>query len=81
MSEEQQDTKLISRNGRVIDAILTLAFFMFMREVFKSHVPSNDPDIISLVASYTSFCISGVFWLAAGMLRVTWVDWLRQKKS
>ncbi len=81
MSEEKEETKLISRNGRIIDAILTVAFFFFMREVFKSHVPSNDPDMIGLVASYTSFCITGVFWLAVGMLRVTWVDWLRQKNS
>ncbi|MBU61796.1 MAG: hypothetical protein CMI26_04765 [Opitutae bacterium] len=81
MSKEKEEIKLISKNGRIIDAALTVIFFIFMCDVFKSHVPSNDPDIILYVAAYTSLCITGVFWLAAGMLRVTWVDWLRQKNS
>lgn len=81
MSKEKEEIKLISKNGLIVDAILTILFFLLMLEVFKPHVPSNDPDTITLVAAYTSFCITGVFWLAAGMLRVTWVDWLRQKNS
>ncbi len=81
MSKDQEETKLVSRNGLIVDGVLTALFFWFMLEVFKPHVPSTDPDTITLVAAYTSLCISGVFWFAAGMLRVTWVDWLRQKNS
>tara|TARA_B100000579_G_scaffold345478_1_gene298165 strand:+ start:569 stop:820 length:252 start_codon:yes stop_codon:yes gene_type:complete len=79
MSKEKEETKLVSRKGIIVDAILTVLFFLFMLQVFKPHVPSNDPDTITIVAAYTSLSITGVFWFAAGMLRVTWVDWLRQK--
>ncbi|MFP6887321.1 MAG: hypothetical protein VB997_07140 [Opitutales bacterium] len=78
MSEEK-GRKLISRSGTITDLALAVLFFLFMRWVLKSHVPSNDPEIISLIASFTSLCLTLVFWLAASMLRVTWVDWARKK--
>ncbi len=81
MSEDKQEPKLISTKLHVLNAALTVAFFFFMRGVFMNHVPSLDPDVINLVASFTSFCISGVFWMAAGMLTVTWVDWARSKEA
>ena len=81
MSEdEKQEPKLISLKLHVLNAVLTVAFFIFMRGVFMNHVPSLDSDVINLVASFTSLCISGVFWMAAGMLTVTWVDWARSKE-
>ncbi len=78
MSEEK-GRKLISRSGTITDLVLAVLFFLFMRWVLKSHVPSNDPEIIGLIASFTSLCLTFVFWLAASMLRVTWVDWARKK--
>ena len=78
MSEEK-GRKLISRSGTITDLALAVLFFLFMRWVLKSHVPSNDPEIIGLIASFTSLCLTLVFWLAASMLRVTWVDWARKK--
>ena len=78
MSEEKE-RKLISRSGTITDLALAVLFFLVMRWVLKSHVPSDDPEIISLIASFTSLCLTLVFWLAASMLRVTWVDWARKK--
>lgn len=78
MSEEKE-RKLISRSGTITDLALAVLFFLFMRWVLKSHVPSDDPEIIGLIASFTSLCLTLVFWLAASMLRVTWVDWARKK--
>ena len=80
MSEEKE-RKLISKSGTITDLVLAVLFFLFMRWVLKSHVPSNDPEIIGLIASFTSLCLTFVFWLAASMLRVTWVDWARKKSG
>jgi len=74
MSSEETNTPLVSKKGIVIDLALTVCFFLFMREVLVPHVPSQDPVAVNIVASMTSFCMSGVFWLAAGMFRVTLVD-------
>ena len=50
-----------------------------MREVLVPHVPSQEPTKIVIVSSMTTFCMSGVFWLAAGMFRVTLVDYLNNQ--
>ena len=81
MSEESKQLPLITRKGALIDLLLAVLFFIFMREVLIPHVPSQDPLAINIVSSMTSFCMSGVFWIAAGMLRVTWVDYLRNKET
>jgi hypothetical protein len=52
-----------------------------MREVLVPHVPSQDPTAVMIVSSMTSFCMTGVFWIAANMLLVTWVDYNQKKKS
>ncbi len=79
MSEDSSNQPLISKKGTVIDLLLTVLFFFFMREVLIPHVPSQDPLAVNIVSSMTSFCMSGVFWLAAGMFRVTLVDHLRNQ--
>jgi hypothetical protein len=81
MSTEPQPTPLVSKKGIVIDLVLTACFFLFMREVLVPHVPSQDPLAVNIVSSMTAFCMSGVFWLAAGMFRVTLVDYQRNQKS
>ena len=81
MIEESSSPKLISKKGVVIDLILTVIFFLFMREVLIPHVPSQDPLAVNIVSSMTSFCMSGVFWLAAGMFRVTFADYLRNQSK
>jgi hypothetical protein len=81
MSEDSTKQPLITRKGALIDFVLAVFFFLFMREVLIPHVPSQDPLAVNIVSSMTSFCMSGVFWIAAGMLRVTWVDYLRNKEK
>ena len=49
--------------------------------VLKPHVPSEDPIAVTIVAGMTSFCMSGVFWMAASMFRVTLVDYNRSKEK
>ena len=61
MSEDSSTQPLVSKKGIVIDLILTALFFLFMREVLIPHVPSQDPIAVNIVASMTSFCMSGVF--------------------
>jgi len=81
MSEDSKQLPLITRKGALIDLLLAVLFFIFMREALIPHVLSQDPLAINIVSSMTSFCMSGVFWIAAGMLRVTWVDYLRNKET
>ena len=53
-------------------------FFLFYEGCFFliPHVPSDDP-FDNIVASMTSFCMSGVFWLAVSMFQVTLADYKR----
>ena len=81
MSDESKEQPLISRTGLLIDAILSIAFFLFMTYVLMPHVPSEDPTTVKIVAGMTSFCMTGVFWLAANMFRVTYVDFQRTRKD
>ena len=78
---EQEDVPLFTKPRSGIILVITIGFFLFMREVLMPHVPSQDPDAVYYVVSMTSFCISGVFWIAANMLGVTWVDYSRRKKN
>ena len=78
---DQIEKPLISKPGIVFDLALSVGFFLLMREVLVPHVPSQDPFAVNVVASMTSFCMTGVFWIAANMLRVTWVDYSRRQKK
>lgn len=80
MSSEE-DKPLVSKPGIIFDLVLAVAFFFFMRNVLVPHVPSQDPLAVNIVASMTSFCMTGVFWIATNMLRVTWVDYSRRQKK
>jgi RsiW-degrading membrane proteinase PrsW (M82 family) len=56
----------------IVDAILVGGFFALMFSLFRIHVPSNDPKMITLWAALAAACISGVFWLAIQMFRVVY---------
>lgn len=66
----QPEEKLVTPVSLVVDAILVVAFFLYMYWVLAPHVPSNDPKMIALWAVLGSLCLTGVFWLALQMLRV-----------
>ena len=76
---DDSEKPLVSKKGIVVDLFLSLIFFFFMREVLVPHVPSQDPSAILIVSSMTSLCMTGVFWIATNMLRVTWVDYSRRQ--
>jgi len=78
---DQSSLPLVSKKGMLFDLFLTVLFFLLMREVLIPHIPSQDTLVVNIVASMASFSMSGVFWIAVGMLRVTWADYLRQKKG
>jgi hypothetical protein len=42
-----------------------------MYTVVSTHVPSRDPKMILIWGLYTDSCLTGVFWLALQMFRVT----------
>lgn len=68
----QSENKLVTPASLIVDAVLVLGFFAFMFSLFRIHVPSNDPKMITLWAGLAAACISGVFWLAIQMFRVVY---------
>lgn len=68
----QPEAKLVKPVDFAVDVVVTGGFFVFMFILFRSHVPSNDPVMITSWAAAASACISGVFWLACWMLRMVY---------
>lgn len=81
MSDETKDKPLISFYSLIFGALLSIAFFLFMTYVLMPHVPSEDFIVVLFVAGMTSFCMTGVFWLATNMFIVTLVDFQRTKEQ
>jgi hypothetical protein len=67
---DQSESKHVSPVTLIVDAILVIAFFLFLYHVLVPHVPSTDPKWIMIWAGLTSACMTGVFWLALQMFRV-----------
>jgi len=67
MSQPQKHTTPASL---VVDAVLVIAFFLFMYTIVATHVPTNDPTMRLLWGGLCSACMSGVFWLCIQMFRV-----------
>ena len=76
---DQNDKPLVSKAGIGFDLFLASLFFLFMREVLAGHVPSEDPTAITVVSTMSSIAMTGIFWIATNMLRVTWVDYYRNR--
>ncbi|MFM8619249.1 MAG: hypothetical protein ACKOTF_08455 [Opitutaceae bacterium] len=66
----QQEKKYVTPVSLAVDAILVVAFFLFIYSVVSPHVPSNDGRMIKLWGGLTAACMSGVFWLSIQMFRV-----------
>ncbi|MBM3825438.1 MAG: hypothetical protein ACKOY8_00415 [Verrucomicrobiota bacterium] len=73
--------KLVTRQGVIIDLVITAVFFVWMTGVLKKHVPWSEsgPTAVLLGAAYCSACLSGVLWLALSLFRVTLADQMLQK--
>jgi len=77
MSEE----KLTSPKTILFDLMLTGLFFLFMTWVLRPFVPAQTPFLIWFFAGFTALPLTGVFWLASQMFRVTLTDQLRRGDS
>jgi hypothetical protein len=71
-SMAQTEQKLVTPASLAVDAVLVIAFFIYMYSVLKTHVPSNDPRMIMFWGAFTTACLTGVFWLALQMFRVVY---------
>jgi hypothetical protein len=73
--------KLVTKQGAIIDVTLTIIFFVAMTNVLKNHVPWVEAGefAVLLGGAYASACLSGVFWLALSLFRVTLADQVLQK--
>lgn len=62
--------KLTSPVSLVVDAILLIAFFLYLYSLVSTHVPSENPKWIMFWGAATAACMTGVFWLCIQMFRV-----------
>lgn len=74
---------LVTKQGAIIDIILTVIFFVGMTNVLKNHVPWVEAGefAVLLGGAYAAACLSGVFWLALSLFRVTLADQILQKEE
>ena len=75
--------QLITRQAVIIDLVLTVAFFVFITSILKKHVPWSDAGetAVLLGAAYCGACLSGVFWMALSLFRVTLADQMLPKDT
>lgn len=66
----QPETKFTSPASLIVDAILVVAFFIFIYTIVSPHVPSHDKSMILVWGGLCAACMSGVFWLCIQMFRV-----------
>lgn len=64
------DRKLTSPVSLLVDAVLVIAFFVFIYTIVSSHVPSKDKSMVLLWGGLTAACMTSVFWLCVQMFRV-----------
>jgi hypothetical protein len=67
---QKPERKLVTPVSLAVDAVLVIAFFVYMYGVTSTHVPSNDHRMIVLWGAVTTSCLTAVFWLALQMFRV-----------
>jgi len=65
-----QPESKVSPLSLIVDLVLVVAFFAYLFTLLRSHVPSNDPKMITLWAALGAACMTGVFWLCVQMFRV-----------
>jgi hypothetical protein len=66
----QPEQKFTTPVSLVVDAILVIAFFVYIYTIVAPHVPSNDKSMVLLWGGLTAACMAGVFWLCIQMFRV-----------
>jgi len=66
----ESEEKLVTPVSLVVDAVLVIAFFIYMYSVLSTHVTSSNPHMIMLWGAVAASCLTAVFWLALQMFRV-----------
>ena len=64
------EQKFTSPASLAVDAVLVVAFFLFIYTIVASHVPSHDKGMVLLWGGLGAACMTGVFWLCIQMFRV-----------
>lgn len=54
----------------LVDAVLLIAFFLYIYTIVSPHVPTNDPKMELIWGGLTAACMTGVFWFCIQMFRV-----------
>lgn len=67
---EAPEQKLTSPTSLIVDAILVIAFFLYMYSVVSTHVQSHEEKYILLWGGLTASLFAALFWLALQMFRV-----------
>jgi hypothetical protein len=75
------ENKFTSPATILFDLALTGLFFVFMTVVLRPFVPAQTPLLVWFFAGFTALPLTGIFWLATQMFRVTLTDQLRRKRD
>jgi len=67
---QSKASRLVTPVTLLVDAVLVIAFFLYMYSVVSGHVPSKDHRMVLLWGSMGSACLTLVFWLSIQMIRV-----------
>lgn len=75
-----EDKKLISTTAIIFDLILTFLFGIFMTWVCSHHAPGASLESTRwILGAFAAIPVTGTFWLALCLGRVTIVDMLRRR--
>lgn len=73
--------RLATSGGIIFDLVVTGVFFLYMTSVCMGHVPASTYFMKLVFGAFGAVPVTGLFWLALGFLRVTWVDQVRRNKE
>ncbi len=79
--EDEPAPKLIKPWEVVLDLVLAAGFFVFITSILLGHSPATDPLVRYATAGFTGFCLTGVFWMAVQLFRVTLADQLIRRRQ
>lgn len=76
-----QADKLVKPGGTIVVILLTILFYAFMTKVLMGHVPAQTFKLQLIFGAFAAVPVTGGFWLALELFRVTFVDQLRRKRA